>query len=131
MNLQATIAIQKIPRKIPQTNPTPPDKSDTTGQIFFQIRMHPTSPDHSDRLQPPHNPPVVGSILTGPTASNPLSRFNPRDVTLLRHASFSADFRPAIDFGDRSRRRTFFRRLLGHILGCEGKFWLGGVCAVE
>ena len=62
-----TIPIEKIPRKIPQTNPTPPDESDTTGQVFFQIRMNPTSPDHSDRLQPPHNPPVVGSIPTGPT----------------------------------------------------------------
>jgi hypothetical protein len=61
------VSIEKIPRKIPQTNPTPPDESDTTGQIFFQIRMNPTSPDHSDRLQPPHNPPVVGSIPTGPT----------------------------------------------------------------
>jgi hypothetical protein len=61
------IPIEKIPRKIPQTNPTPPDESDTTGQVFLQIRMIPTPPDHSDRLQPPHNPPVVGSIPTGPT----------------------------------------------------------------
>jgi hypothetical protein len=60
-------SIQKIPRKIPHTNPTPPDESDTTGQVFFQIRMIPTPPDHSDRLQPPHNPSVVGSIPTGPT----------------------------------------------------------------
>ncbi len=41
------IAIQKIPRKIPHTNLTPPDRS--------------------DRLHPPHNPSVVGSIPTGPT----------------------------------------------------------------
>ena len=61
------IPIEKIPRKIPQTKPTPPDKSHTTGQVFFQIRMNPTPPDHSDRLQPPHNPSVVGSIPTGPT----------------------------------------------------------------
>src|ERR1019366_1162847 len=51
----------------PQTNPTPPDESDTTGQVFLQIRMNPTSPDKSDHLQPPHNPSVVGSIPTGPT----------------------------------------------------------------
>jgi hypothetical protein len=31
--------------------------------------MNPTSPDHSDRLQPPHNPPVVGLIPTDPTPS--------------------------------------------------------------
>jgi hypothetical protein len=68
MNPHATTAtIQKIPRKIPHTNPTPPDESDTTGQVFFQIRMNPTPPDHSDGLQPPHNPSVVGSIPTGPT----------------------------------------------------------------
>jgi hypothetical protein len=67
VNPHATNAIQKIPRKIPQTNPTQPDESDTTGQVFLQIRMNPTSPDHSDRLQPPHNPSVVSSILTGPT----------------------------------------------------------------
>jgi hypothetical protein len=62
------VPIEKIPRKIPQTNPTPPDESDTTGQVFLQIRMNPTPPDHSDRLQPPHNPSVVGSIPTGPTS---------------------------------------------------------------
>ena len=56
------IPIEKIPRKIPQTKPTPPDKSHTTGQVFFQIRMNPTPPDHSDRLLPPHNPSVAGSI---------------------------------------------------------------------
>jgi hypothetical protein len=39
------------------------------GQVFLQIRMNPTSPDHSDRLQPPHNPSVVGSIPTGATDS--------------------------------------------------------------
>jgi hypothetical protein len=67
VNPHATITIQKIPRKIPHTNPTPPDESDTTGQVFLQIRMNPTSPDHSDHLQPPHNPSVVGSIPTDPT----------------------------------------------------------------
>jgi hypothetical protein len=30
-------------------------------------RMIPTSPDRADRLLPPHNPSVVGSIPTGPT----------------------------------------------------------------
>jgi hypothetical protein len=44
-NARATIAIQKIPRKIPHTNPTPPDESNTTGQVFFQIRMIPTPPE--------------------------------------------------------------------------------------
>jgi hypothetical protein len=67
MNTCAAIAVQKIPRKIPHTNQTPPDESDTTGQVFLQIRMNPTPPDQSDPLQPPHNPPVVGSIPTGPT----------------------------------------------------------------
>jgi hypothetical protein len=60
------IPIQKIPRFIPHTNPTPPDESNTAGQVFFRIRMNPTSPDQSDRLQPPHNLSVVGSIPTGP-----------------------------------------------------------------
>jgi hypothetical protein len=31
--------------------------------------MNPTRPDYSDRLLPPHNPSVVGSIPTGPTES--------------------------------------------------------------
>src|ERR1017187_4990277 len=57
-----------IPIRHHRTNPTPPDESDTTGQVFFRIRMNPTSPDQSDRLQPPHNPSVVGSIPTGPTS---------------------------------------------------------------
>jgi hypothetical protein len=70
MNPHATIAIQKIPRFIPHTNPTPPDESNTTGQVLLQIRMNPTSPDYSERLQPPHNPSVVGSIPTGPTRKN-------------------------------------------------------------
>ncbi len=50
-------------------NPTlyPTYQSDTTGQVFLQIRMNPTPPDHSDRMHPPHNPSVVGSIPTGPT----------------------------------------------------------------
>jgi hypothetical protein len=51
----------------PVANPTPPDRSDTTGRIFVQIRMNPTPPDRSDRLHPPYNPSVVGSIPTGPT----------------------------------------------------------------
>jgi len=59
------VPIEKIPRKLPQTNPTPPDESDTSGQDFFQIRMYPTSPVQSDRKESPHNPSVVSPILTG------------------------------------------------------------------
>jgi len=59
--------------KNPTDNPT--DQSDTTGQVFLRIRMNPTSPDHSDRLQPPHNPSVVGLIPTGPT--------NPPDYVVI------------------------------------------------
>jgi hypothetical protein len=61
------IFIQEIPRFIPQTKPTPQDPTDTTGQDSFQNRTDPTPPDRSDRMHPPHNPPVVGSIPTGPT----------------------------------------------------------------
>jgi hypothetical protein len=50
-----------IPRFIPHTKPTPPD------QDANKFRTNPTSPDQSDRLLPPHNPSVVGSIPTGPT----------------------------------------------------------------
>jgi hypothetical protein len=64
------------------TKPTPPDQTDTTGQVFFQNRTSPTSPDHFDRLQPPHNPPVVGSIPTGPTNS-------PTNVLFLLHSQFT------------------------------------------
>src|ERR1039458_4725798 len=48
-------------------------QTDATGPIrnhrtrFLSNPRNPTPPDHSDRLQPPHNPPVVGSIPTGPT----------------------------------------------------------------
>src|ERR1039458_7857336 len=54
-------------------NPTfhPTYQSDTTGRIFFRIRMNPTSPDQSDRLQPPHNPSVAGSIPAGPPPALP------------------------------------------------------------
>ena len=57
----------KIPRFIPHTIPTSPDQTDTTGQNFCNSRTKPTPPDHFDRLHPPHNPSVVGSIPTGPT----------------------------------------------------------------
>ena len=57
----------KIPHFIPQTNPTPPDESDTTGQIFFEIRMIPTPPDQSDRMHPSFNPKVPGSRPGRPT----------------------------------------------------------------
>ena len=87
MNPHATIAIQKIPRFIPHTIPTPPDESDTTGQVFFQIRMNPTSPDQSDRKQPPHNPPVVGSIPTGPTTSHSPTTF----IFVLSKGKFSTE----------------------------------------
>jgi hypothetical protein len=63
------IPIEKIPRFIPQTKPTSPDQTDITGQAFFQFRTEPTPPDHSDRMHPPHNPSVVGSIPTGPTSN--------------------------------------------------------------
>ena len=60
------IPIEKIPRKIPQTNPTSPDESDTTGQVL-QPRMIP-KPAHSfGCLQPPEHPSVAGSIPAGPT----------------------------------------------------------------
>ena len=65
--LNPSFGFQKIPRFIPHSKPTPPDEPDTTGRVFFQIWMNPTPPDHSDRMQSPHNPSVVGSIPTGPT----------------------------------------------------------------
>ena len=50
-----------IPNRHHQTIPTSLD-------IFSnEIRMKPTPPDQSDRLLPPHNPSVVGSIPTGAT----------------------------------------------------------------
>ena len=58
---------QKSPRFIPQTNPTPPDESDTTGQVFLDSRMIPTSPDQSDRMHPSFNPKVPGSRPGRPT----------------------------------------------------------------
>jgi hypothetical protein len=57
----------KIPHFIPQTNPTPPDESDTTGQVFFDSRMIPTPPDESDRMHPSFNPKVPGSRPGRPT----------------------------------------------------------------
>jgi hypothetical protein len=53
----------KILRFIPHTKPTPPDKD------FRHFRTKPTPRDQYDRLPPPHNPSVVGSIPTGPTSS--------------------------------------------------------------
>ena len=65
--LQSTDALAaNIPRFIPQTKPAPPDQSDPNGQVFFQIRMYPTPPDYSDRIPPPRNPSVAGSIPAGP-----------------------------------------------------------------
>jgi hypothetical protein len=57
----------KIPHFIPQTNPTSPDQSDTTGQVFFEIRMIPTPPDESDHMHPSFNPKVPGSRPGRPT----------------------------------------------------------------
>jgi hypothetical protein len=54
----------EIPRFIPQIRPTPPDQNDTTVRNISQIRMDPTSRDHSDRMHPPHNPSDVGSNPT-------------------------------------------------------------------
>jgi hypothetical protein len=54
----------KIPSFIPHTKPTPPD-----GKLNV-TRTNPTPLDQSDRLLPPHNPSVVGSIPTGPTRRN-------------------------------------------------------------
>jgi hypothetical protein len=50
-------------------NPTfhPTDHSDTTGQIFFDSRMIPTSPDQSDHMHPSFSPKVPGSRLGRPT----------------------------------------------------------------
>ncbi len=45
-----------------RTSPTPRDEE------CRHFRTNPTPPDHSDRLHPPHNPLVVGSIPTGPTS---------------------------------------------------------------
>src|ERR1035438_417064 len=61
------MAAFKIPRFIPHTKSTPQYESDTTGQVFFLIRMDPTSPDLSDHSLAPHNPWVVSWIPTGPT----------------------------------------------------------------
>ena len=67
VNPRSTIPIRENPRFIPHARPMPPDESGTTGQVFFQIRTNPPSPDHSDRAHPPHKPSVVGLIPTGPT----------------------------------------------------------------
>jgi hypothetical protein len=53
----------------PVTIPTPPDESDTTGQVFFEIRMIPTPPDQSDHMHASFNPKVPGSRPGRPTSS--------------------------------------------------------------
>ena len=53
--------LSHIPNRHRRTNPMPPDKE------LSVHRTKPTPPDQSDRLLPPHNPSVVGSIPTGPT----------------------------------------------------------------
>jgi hypothetical protein len=52
-----------IPNRHHRSKPTPQD-----GELNV-TRTNPTPPDQSDRLLPPHNPLVVGSIPTGPTKS--------------------------------------------------------------
>lgn len=68
MNLRAerTHGTQ-IPHSIPQTIPTPPDESDTTGQVFFDSRMIPTPPDRSDHPHPSFNTQALGSRPRRPT----------------------------------------------------------------
>jgi hypothetical protein len=50
-----------IPSRHHRTKPTPPDEWNSDS------RVNPTPPNQSDRLPPPHNPSVVGSMPTGPT----------------------------------------------------------------
>jgi hypothetical protein len=57
----------KIPRNFPRTIPTPPDRSDATGQDFCESRMIPTPPDESDHPYPSFNPKVPGSRPGRPT----------------------------------------------------------------
>jgi hypothetical protein len=61
------VASSQIPHFFPQTNPTPPDESDPTGQVFFDSRMIPTPPDQSDHMHPSFNPKVPGSRPGRPT----------------------------------------------------------------
>src|ERR1035437_5653051 len=56
-------ALSHIPFRPHQTRPTPLDGNS------LRFKSIPTPRDHSDGLQPPHNPSVVGSIPTGPTMS--------------------------------------------------------------
>jgi hypothetical protein len=58
-----------FPRFFPQTNPTPPDESDTTGLVFIEIRMIPTPPDQSDDMHPSFNAKVPGSRPGRPTSN--------------------------------------------------------------
>src|ERR1035437_6794681 len=67
--MRSVAARSKIPHFIPQTIPTPPDESDTTGQVFFDSRMIPTSPNQSDHMHPSFNPKVPGSRPGRPTRS--------------------------------------------------------------
>ena len=72
-------------------NPTfhPTHQTDTTGPIRHHrtknqsFRTKPTPPDQSDRLLPPHNPSVVGSIPTGPTVPLPTRAKEP-DVRIAK-----------------------------------------------
>ena len=70
-----------FPHFISQTNPAPPDESDTTGQVFFQIRMIPTPPDEFDRMHPSFNPKVPGSRPGRPTkVTGPPKSYGPTEV---------------------------------------------------
>src|SRR5665213_3786628 len=128
------IPIQKIPRFIPHTNPTPPDQSDVTGQDFFQIRMNLTPQDHSDRLFPPHNPSVVGSIPTGPTRLGEDS-LEPREDRLMSfgiQTSASlvvASARCRDDFGERAF--VFFEDVVGVCRVDEGDVVLPDSCLLK
>jgi len=66
-----------FPHFISQTNPTPPDESDTTGQVFFDSRMIPTPLDQSDHMRPSFNPKVPGSRPGRPTTQNFLMFVDP------------------------------------------------------
>src|SRR5665213_550423 len=119
------VPTEKIPRKIPQTNPTPPDESDTTGQVFLQIRMIPTPPDHSDRLQPPHNPSVVGSIPTGPTkfyqVKQESRRFRLRILCYSKGVAMRPPFMSYLDEVDLPSNGLSLHRAVVRLAGAKGQ----------
>jgi hypothetical protein len=79
--------LSKISHFIPQTDPTPPDQSDTTGQVFFDSRIIPTSPDQFDHMHPSFNPKVPGSRRGRPTNStNAFRKFARIRTTHIPHS---------------------------------------------